>query len=215
MPSLADATTTLLSMLLQGEQDPAIALAQRWRDALIDDHRATQDAGTATLHRWALARDLLAVAVVLPPSLVQAFARGIAGNDSEPARAAVMRYRATNTSSARDLRLHIQKRTPSLYAFVGPAFDERVMPDLPPGSGKSQLRWSYLAILILVGAARLGGTCESQRATRLRQEPSLPLSQPLPPDVIERLHRHDDWPLPGPPPAPSLEDLELGSGAQP
>jgi hypothetical protein len=190
----------LLEMLERGSVTPASELAERWRERSIDDHRMT---GAGTARRWALTRDLLGVAVVLPSSILRALAHAIAANDFDTARPVLELYRMHNPDSARDLDRHLFKRAKTIYQLVGGVLSRSAweQPDRrpePQAARRSRLPWTLIGVAVVL--FRLAATCDTSTSTprphdiqlspgvmeRLRSQ-ARPNDIQLPPAVMERL----------------------------
>jgi hypothetical protein len=176
----------LLAMLERGSVDPALELAERWRERSIDDHRMT---GAGTARRWALTRDLLGVAVVLPSSILRALAHAIAVNDFDTARSTLGGYRMQNPDNARDLDRHLFKRAKTIYQLVGGVLSRsaraRAQPDRRPepvADRRSKLPWT-LVFIALAMSVRLAATCDTSTSTWKPRPHDIQLS----PGVMERL----------------------------
>jgi outer membrane murein-binding lipoprotein Lpp len=172
----------LLAMLERGSVNPALELAERWRQRPIDDHRMTS-AGTA--RRWALTRDLLGVAVVLPSSILRALAHAIAVNDFDTARSTLGLYRMQNPDNARDLDRHLFKRAKTIYQLVGGVLSRsaRAQPDRrpePAADRRSRIPWTFICVAVVL-STRLVATCDTSTST------PRPHDIQLPPAVVEHL----------------------------
>lgn len=154
VPSLEQLMTQLLAMLEAWDTHEAVALAQHWHDATLDDHREVR---SDVVLRWALTRDLLGVAIVLPPEVVRALAVGIATNDLASARPVIEQYLERNPGAVSDLNRHLAKRARNLYQHVGEAFSSRRAAVAVPVA-RSKRRASHAAVigtaLILINLIR-------------------------------------------------------------
>jgi len=168
----------LLALLERGQVDPALDLAQRWRDRVFDDHRMI---GTGTARRWALTRDLLGVAAALPFSILRAFALGIAANDFAGARPILETYRLRNPRNARDLERHLAKRAKAIYQLVGEMLSDPGPSDPRAGSYRaSRLPWTFVLVVIAL-CTKLAVRCDSPSSSYRPQDIQLS------PEALDRL----------------------------
>jgi hypothetical protein len=216
----------ILDLFERGETEEALALAHRWGDQGLDDHRRIS---TYVARRWALTRELLNVAVALPDSILRALAHGIATNDVASACPEIQRYQVLRPDRTRDLARHLYKRARNLHTLVASAL---LPPEQAHGArGQDRARrssrgnrgFAWPVMVVALAFIRLLGHCDSspspalyehlQDEPQFRLDPVAPGSLPpgslppgstspslLPPD---RLELKPLWPG-GPRPVPLL-----------
>ena len=159
--SLSTLVDKLLVLLQHEEVDEALALEREWRaHGDTDDHR---QANAYIALKWALTRELLAVAGNLPAPVTRALAKGIDGSDFAPIRPELERYRHTNPHQAEDANVVLATRANDIYQqikgtlYVAPAprppQHQYFAPNPPSVSSKSSFSGigvGIAAMLILV-----------------------------------------------------------------
>ena len=188
--ALADLVDKLLVLLQHDEVDEAIAIEDEWRrHGDSDDHRRASD---DVALRWALTRDLLTVAPMLPVVIVRALAKGIAAHDVASAGPALVDFRMRAPKTADEVNTLLATRAPDLHKHVRDAL--YVAPPLPrpaprprpytpitpatssSSSGRGSL-WFLVPALALFARLAASGDCSgshsSYRVPEVKIDPEL------------------------------------------
>jgi hypothetical protein len=154
--SLEERMATVLNLIAHDEHDAANELAAAWREA--DDHRNSKD-GLVT---WALTRELLGVAAVLPKPVVQQLARGIADGDMTGPKQALVQFHAQRPFEAEEAHIVLAKRAPSLHGMIGnalarkqPVFQHSYAPPVQRSSSSGGGRIAWVGAVLALGIVRL------------------------------------------------------------
>lgn len=182
--TLRGVTDEILALFQTGKLDAALGVADRWSRSTLDDHREVlpHDA-----QRWALTRELLDVAPVLPDSLRRAIARGIATDDLATACAAAESYQALYPVQANDLARHLAKRATNIHKVLGRQLQSHVgLRDTPQQSSRRSSRTQiWVAVVIVSALLRAAGSCEqnSHKPDSLEPMPTLQWNGHAPPQL--------------------------------
>ena len=207
---LEDRMATVLNLLQHDEHDAANELAAAWREA--DDHRNSKDG----LVKWALTRELLGAATVLPKPVVRLLAQGIADGDMTGPKQALVQFHAQRPFEAEEAHIVLAKRAPSLHGMIGnalarkqPVFQHTYAPPVQRSSSGGGGRIAWIGAVLALGIVRLiaaGSHSSSYDYTpppRIEIDPRL--YQPMP-DFQMPVHVQ----VPAPPPEFQPDaDLEL------
>jgi hypothetical protein len=195
-PSLDDRTATVLRMLQHGELDAASELAAAWRET--DDHRQSSHA----IVRWALARELLGVAPIVPSLVVRELARGIATGSMTGPKQVLATFHAERPFDAEEANVVLARRASSLHRMVGDALVRKAAAFNAPTrrGGGSNVRLVWVGAVIALGIIRILSSAITSSSSPTHYPPPQPQ---IDPSVFKNLP--DPLPLPEPPP-PFRED---------
>jgi len=191
-PSLDDCTAAVLRMLQHGELDAAADLAAAWRET--DDHRQSSH----EIVRWALVRELLGVAPILPSLVVRELARGIATGSMNGPKQVLASFHAERPFDAEEANGVLARRASSLHRMIGNALARQNVASYAASTrrgGGSNGRLVWVGALLALGIIRILSSAISSSSSPTHYPPP---HHEIDPALFRKLP--DRFALPDPPP---------------
>jgi hypothetical protein len=183
---LGELVPALISRLLAGEADEAVALEAAWRADGGDDCRVIAPAEAA---RWLFVRELVGVARELPEGVRHPLTLAVREGDFRGARAVLEDFGRRNREAALVADGVLQREAPMIYAHVRGCLVPLQVP-VKPRSPMIRRSDAWPIIRVIVGVVVVLVAVTSQQGGHSPRPPDL--QTPIPPEVQTAMQTASD-----------------------